>query len=63
MLIDFLSILEKIEREQGMTGTLVAILVLAITSILAMGIIYVVAISWAEVFKWAVKIIFGCSLL
>lgn len=57
MLINFLEILEIVERKQGMTGTTVAILLLAITTILALSIVCLVGIGWLEVVKWALNII------
>lgn len=57
MLINFLEILEIVERKQGMTGTTVAILLLAITTILALSIVCLVGIGWLEVAKWALNII------
>lgn len=52
----------KLEKEQGMLGTIIGILILAIVTISAIGIICATTVAWFKVTNFILQYFFGYTL-
>lgn len=63
MLTILLEKLEKIEKEQGMLGTIIGILLLAVIALFSIGTILLVAKWWISASTWVIEFFIGVKIL
>jgi hypothetical protein len=54
--------LEKLEKEHGKMGTIIALLIIVITTIVAAYLIGTILIHWLEICNWALETFTGWRL-
>lgn len=62
LIIDGILKLEKLEKEHGKMGTIIALLIIVITTIVAAYLICTILIHWLEICNWALETFTGWRL-
>lgn len=63
MLVTFMNILSKIEKEQGMTGTIIGVLILIISTVFTFMIILMSTQWLISIFTWVFENLIGVKIL
>ena len=63
MLVNLLEQLEKFEKEQGMLGTIIGILLLAVITLFAVTMIILISKWWISASTWVIEFFIGVKIL
>lgn len=63
MLVNLLEQLEKFEKEQGMLGTVIGVLLLAIITLFALTIIMLIGKWWISASSWVIEYFIGVKII
>ncbi|SCJ53469.1 Uncharacterised protein [uncultured Clostridium sp.] len=63
MLVNLLEQLEKFEKEQGMLGTVIGVLLLAIITLFALAIIMLIGKWWISASSWVIEYFIGVKII
>ena len=63
MLVNLLEQLEKFEKEQGMLGTVIGVLLLAIIMLFALTMIMLIGKWWISASSWVIEYFIGVKII
>ncbi|CEN25238.1 Uncharacterised protein [[Clostridium] sordellii] len=63
MLVNLLEQLEKFEKEQGMLGTIIGVLLLAVITLFALTMIILISKWWISASTWVIEFFIGVKIL
>lgn len=63
MLVNLLEQLEKFEKEQGMLGTIIGVLLLAVITLFAVTMIILISKWWISASTWVIEFFIGVKIL
>ena len=63
MLVNLLEQLEKFEKEQGMLGTIIGVLLLAVITLFAVTMIILISKWWIAASTWVIEFFIGVKIL
>ena len=63
MIVNLLEQLEKFEKEQGMLGTVIGVLLLAIITLFALTIIMLIGKWWISASSWVIEYFIGVKII
>lgn len=63
MLVNLLEQLEKFEKEQGMVGTVIGVLLLAIITLFALTMIMLIGKWWISASSWVIEYFIGVKII
>ena len=63
MIVNLLEQLEKFEKEQGMLGTVIGVLLLAIITLFALTMIMLIGKWWISASSWVIEYFIGVKII
>ncbi len=63
MLVNLLEQLEKFEKENGMVGTIIGVLLLAVITLFAVTMIILISKWWISASTWVIEFFIGIKIL
>lgn len=63
MLVNLLEQLEQFEKENGMIGTIIGVLLLAIITLFALTMVMLIAKWWISASAWVIEYVIGVKIL
>lgn len=63
MIVNLLEQLEKFEKEQGMLGTVIGVLLLAIIMLFALTMIMLIGKWWISASSWVIEYFIGVKII